>query len=117
MADPAPERDAVVKALARAPHTVKAVSLADLRLEAARDWEPDVIILQLKADSAALPLRIGMLRDPVLANVPLVVLGESEDEARALGAHAFVRSPVQSHLDSLVRVVAHFSSLRLPLPT
>ena len=43
--------------------------------------------------------------------VPFVALGDNEDEARALGAHAFVREPV--HLDSLLRIIAHFSTLRV----
>jgi CheY-like chemotaxis protein len=114
VAEPAAARDDMAGAIAAAPHTVRAVSPGDLRIASAREWDPDVIVMDLATDSAALPLRMGMLRDPLLSSVPFIVLGDSEDEARALGAHAFVRTP--AHLESLVRVIGHFSSLKMPLP-
>lgn len=93
---------------------MKAVSPGDLRISTARDWEPDVIVMDLATDGAALPLRIGMLRDPSLSGIPFVAMGESEDEARALGAHAFVHTPPE--VDSLMDLIARLAALRLPLP-
>ena len=114
VADAPPVRERLSRAIAAGPHTVKTVAPGDLRLEAARDWEPDIIVMDLSTDGAALPLRIGMLRDPLLANIPFIALGESEDEARALGAHAFVRT--SARLEGLVDLIAHLAALRMPLP-
>ena len=108
-------REQLAGAIASGPHTVRAVAAGDLRVEAARDWEPDVIVMDLSPDGAALQLRIGMLRDPDLAHVPFVVVGDSEDEARALGAHAFVRVPVP--IAGLLDLIARFAAARMPLPT
>jgi CheY-like chemotaxis protein len=115
VAEAAPSRDALAMAISSAPHTVLAVAPGELRIAAARDWAPDVIVMELAPDGAALPLRIGMLRDPSLADVPFVALGDNEDEARALGANAFV--PPQTSSDLLVGLVGRISALRFPLPT
>lgn len=114
IAEPSPERERLATGLSAAPHTVRQVSAGDLRLDSARDWAPDVIVMTLGTDDAALALRMGMMRDPELAQVPFVVIGGSEDEARALGAHAFVRSPPP--VDALVHLVGRFAAMRLPLP-
>ena len=115
VADAAPAREVMALALAReGPHTVRSVAPGDLRIANAREWSPDIIIMDLATDGAALPLRIGMLRDPELATVPFIALGDSEDEARALGAHAFVRIPPP--LKGLVQLVGRFAAMRAPLP-
>ncbi|MBI4510262.1 MAG: hypothetical protein HY698_11560 [Deltaproteobacteria bacterium] len=115
VADPAPMRDELAVAIARGPHTVKAIAPGDLRIEAMREWEPDVVVMDLAAEGAALPLRMVMLRDSQLSQVPFVALGQSEDEARALGAHAFVKVPPP--IDGLVQLLNRFAALRMPLPT
>lgn len=114
IADQPAERQALATEIARAPHTVKAIAAGDLRIEAARDWAPDIIVMQMSTDSAALPLRIGMMRDPELSSVPFIVIGGSEDEARALGAHAFVISPPP--MEALLKLVSRFAAMRMPLP-
>src|SRR5262249_35175750 len=81
VADQAPERDVMAAAIAQAPHTVWAVAPGDLRIMAVREWDPDVIVMDLAPDGAALPLRMSMLRDPTIASVPFIAVGESEDEA------------------------------------
>ena len=108
------DRDLLAAALASAPHTVKTVEPGYWKTDTVRDWSPDIIVMDLSTDGASLPIRIGMLRDPELSRVPFVAIGESEDEARAMGAHGFVRAPAQ--LDALLGLVARFAAIRMPLP-
>jgi CheY-like chemotaxis protein len=114
IADQSVARDELAIEIAHGPHTVKAVSAGDLRMSAARDWSPDIILMDLSSDGAALPMRIRMMRDPELASVPFVAMGDSEEEARALGAHAFVRIPAP--LEPLMQLLARFGAMRMPLP-
>jgi CheY-like chemotaxis protein len=114
VADEGGGREKLATAIATGPHTVKTLSPSDLRIEGVRDWQPDVIVMDLATDSSALPQRIAMLRDPELSGVPFVAIGESEDEARALGAHGFVRQP--AHVESLLGLIGRFAALRFPLP-
>jgi len=113
VAEPAPARDELAQVLAAAPHTVKTVAPGELVMTDTRDWAPDVILMHIGTDGPALNLRIGLLRDPDLAEVPFVAMGDSEDEARALGAHAFVRPPVAAA--DLLSLVARFAAARMPL--
>jgi CheY-like chemotaxis protein len=107
-------RDELVDALRRAPHTVKAVSPADLAIANAREWEPDLIVMQVAAEDAALPLRISMLRDPSLSQIPFIAIGDSEAEARALGANAWVSGTAS--IEGVVGLLNRFAALQLPLP-
>lgn len=108
------ERDLLAQAISAAPHTVKTIAPSEWRAQLARDWSPDIIVMDLATDGASLPIRISMLRDPELARIPFVGIGDSEDEARALGAHGFVRAPAQ--LDALLGMIARFAAIRMPLP-
>jgi CheY-like chemotaxis protein len=108
------ERDLLAQAIASAPHTVKTMAPSEWQAGVVRDWSPDIIVMELATDGASLPIRINMLRDPELSRIPFVALGDSEDEARALGAHGFVRAP--AHLESLLGMIARFAAIRMPLP-
>lgn len=114
VADADKVRDELVARIATGPHTVRAIAPGDLHIEAAREWDPDVIVMNLATDSSVLPIRIGMLRDPALSGVPLVALGESEEEARAIGAQAFLRTP--PHMESLMELLSRLAAIRFPLP-
>ena len=70
--------------------------------------------MDLAGNGATLALRIGMLRDPALATVPFVALGDSEDEAHALGAHGFARWAAPA--ENLLRIISQFATMRAPLP-
>jgi CheY-like chemotaxis protein len=107
------QRERLERAIAGGPHTVRAVPPLET-LTAARDWAPDVIIMDLATDAATLPLRIRMLRDPELAGIPFVALGDSEEEARALGAQAFVRKPATDE-SGLLSLLATIAAQRFPL--
>jgi hypothetical protein len=113
VADESRSRDELAAAIALAPHTVKIITLGSLRISDARDWDPDIVMMWMQTDSAALPTRIAMLRDPNLSGIPFIAVGDSEDEARALGAHAFVRTPVP--IEGVIQLLARFSALRMPL--
>ena len=106
-------RERLERAIADGPHTVRAVDPVET-LSAARDWSPDIIIMDLATDGNTLPVRISMLRDPELASIPFVALGESEEEARALGAQAFVRKPA-SDPSGLLSLLATITAMRFPL--
>ena len=107
------QRARLERVIGDGPHTVRAISPPEM-LAAARDWAPDIIVMDLATDSGALPLRIGMLRDPELATIPFVAVGESEEEARALGANAFVRKPAADE-SGLLQLLAAIGAMRLPL--
>jgi len=111
--EPDAERSRLERVIGEGPHTVRAVAPVET-LEIARDWAPDIIIMDLATDGATLPVRIGMLRDPALATIPFVALGDSEEEARALGANAFVRKPAIDP-NGLLDLLATITSLRFPL--
>lgn len=114
VADASATRERISSALLGAPHTVKTLSPGELRIDGVREWQPDVIVMDLATDSSVLPMRIGLLRDPELSRIPFIAVGDSEDEARALGAHGFVRNPAET--DALLGLVARFAAIRFPLP-
>lgn len=114
IADHIRARDELAAAIAKGPHTVLATSAGDLSMAAVRDWAPDVIVMDMSTNGAALPMRIRLLRDPSLADIPFVAVGDSEEEAEALGANAFVRTPPP--LEQLMPILARFGAMRMPLP-
>ncbi len=84
----------------------------DVALDAASRWQPDLICLDLcmpEKDGYAL---MKSLRDnPALAQVPVVVLSISREEARALaaGARCYLAKPVES--EDLVATVRELLAL------
>jgi CheY-like chemotaxis protein len=111
--EPDPERTRLQQIIGQGPHTVRAVSPFET-VEIAREWSPDIIIMDLATDGNSLPVRINMLRDPELAAIPFVALGDSEEEARAFGANAFVRKPAVDP-NGLLELLAAITAIRYPL--
>ena len=111
--EPDEQRERLERAIAEGPHTVRAITSVET-MSAAREWAPDIIVMDLATDAGTLPLRIGMMRDPELARIPFVALGESEEEARALGAQAFVRKPATDP-SGLLQLLATITAMRFPL--
>ena len=103
------------RALRKQSHLVHTSALGDFHAAQVREFEPDVVVLDLASNGASAPVRLALLRDPELAEVPLIAVAASLEEARAFGAHAYVpRSlpvdAVPELLETLLR------PLRPPLP-
>jgi len=113
VAEPDSERTRLEEAIAAGPYTVRSAAPFE-SVHIARDWAPDIIIMDLATDGATLPIRINMLRDPEVSGIPFVALGDSEEEARALGANAFVRKPAED-TNGLLQLLSTLTAIRFPL--
>ena len=84
----------------------------DVALDAASRWQPDLICLDLcMPEKDGYAVMRALRNDPILAQVPVVVLSISREEARALaaGARCYLAKPVES--DDLVATVRELLAL------
>jgi DNA-binding response OmpR family regulator len=95
LADDQAVRADIETALRRHRHVVQSHGVGGFHTDAAREFAPDVVIMDLAGNGACAPARLALLRDPALHDVPVVALASSPDEARAFGAHAFLQRPLQ----------------------
>src|SRR5690349_17163474 len=112
LADNLAVRADIETALRRHRHVVRSHGVGDFHTDAAREFAPDVVIMDLAGNGACAPARLALLRDPDLHDVPVVALAASADEARAFGAHAFLPRPlhpedVPSVIDALLHPAFH----------
>ena len=89
-------------------HEVEAVADGQKALWLARNWQPDLIVMDWVMPEMDGSTAIGLLRaDPTTARLPILLMSGSEgaDEIAAdAGADAFLRKPFQS--DELLAEVA-----------
>ncbi len=84
-------------------HAVRQVSLSDFDANGARDFGPDVILLDASGNGSALAVRQRLLHDRSLAGLPLVALTESREEALLLSAQAMMTKPIEpARLESIL---------------
>jgi DNA-binding response OmpR family regulator len=76
--------------LRRHRHVVHSCTMGEFFAGDLREFEADVLIMDLATDGACAPARLAMLRDPMLAEIPLVAVAATAEEARAFGAQAFL---------------------------
>jgi DNA-binding response OmpR family regulator len=101
--------------LRRQRHIVHASAMGAFRPGEARDFEPDILIMDLVANGASAPVRLSLLRDPALKAVPLIAVADSADEARAYGAQAFLPRVLQPEdvthvIEALLHPLSHQTS-------
>ncbi len=97
--------------LERAGHTTRWVADGKSVLDVAREWQPDVLVLDLMLPSlSGFEVLKAVRSDPAIAGLPVLMLtakGQEKDRrlAEDLGANAFVTKPF-SNTDVLSRVAA-----------
>ena len=85
-------------------HAVHSASLSSFDAVDARDFGADVIFLDASGNGSAFAVRQRLLHDRALAQVPLVAVTESPQEASLLSAAAMVTKPVTpSALDDVLQ--------------
>ena len=90
-------------------HEVEAVADGQKALWLARNWQPDLIVIDWVMPEMDGPTAIAILRaDPTTAGLPILLMSGTEgtdaDVAALTGADAFLRKPFQS--DELLSEVA-----------
>jgi len=90
-------------------HEVEAVADGQKALWLARNWQPDLIVIDWVMPEMDGPTAIAILRaDPTTASLPILLMSGTEgtdaDVAALTGADAFLRKPFQS--DELLSEVA-----------
>jgi DNA-binding response OmpR family regulator len=103
LADDARVRDQLEGVLRGQRHVVQSRSMGDFAAGEARDFDPDIVIMDLASNGAAAPVRLALLRDPELKRVPLIAVASSADEARAFAAQAYL--PRSLHADDVTHVI------------
>jgi DNA-binding response OmpR family regulator len=92
-------------------HRLSIMTSPPFELEAMREFDPEVILLDTGENGHVVQMRHRLLQDPALAQVPLVILAKDATEARALGAQAFFTRPFDT--DSLVMVLEALAEARM----
>ncbi len=93
-------------------HTVRSWPLSIFDLTAAREFGADVILLDTLGNGGALVVRQRLLRDRILASIPLIAITENPAEAELLAAQGMIsKSLSASALERMVGELALPSSL------
>lgn len=94
--------------LESAGHTIRAVASGRLALQLARQWSPDLILVDWKMPDMEGTAAIRALRgDPRTASLPILMMSGSDSGPRAAaqaGASGFLRKPFDA--DELVSRIA-----------
>jgi CheY-like chemotaxis protein len=91
-------RSEICSALHTRSHTVHESTIAGFDADAAREFDPEIVLIDFASNGSSAPVRLAMLRDPQLRHLPMIALTASLEQARAYGANAYLPGPVDANL-------------------